>query len=98
MPNQSGETLAVYNPATGKQIYSAEVADESVMGAALQSAEAGFKVWSALPAVERGRILMKAVQLLRERNDELARIEVLDTGKPWQEASTVDVVTGADSI
>ncbi len=41
---------------------------------------------------------MKAVALLRERNDELARIEVIDTGKPWQEASVVDVVTGADSI
>jgi len=98
LPNQSGETLSVYNPATGEQIYTVEVADESVIEAALQSAGNGFTVWSAMPAVERGRILLKAVQLLRDRNDELARIEVLDTGKPWQEASVVDVVTGADSI
>jgi betaine-aldehyde dehydrogenase len=43
-------------------------------------------------------VLLKAVAILRERNDELAAIEVQDTGKPWQEASVVDVVTGADSI
>lgn len=41
---------------------------------------------------------VEAVSLLRQRNDELAKIEVLDTGKPWQEASVVDVVTGADAI
>ena len=96
--NQSGETLPVINPATGKHIYSVEIADEHVLKAAIQSAEQGFQIWSQMPAVERGRILLRAVKLLRERNDELARIEVKDTGKPWQEASTVDVVTGADAI
>lgn len=98
IPNTSGEVLPVYNPATGAQLYTIEVADDAVLKAALESAEAGFKAWSAMAAVERSRILNKAVALLRERNDELARIEVQDTGKPWQEASTVDVVTGADSI
>lgn len=36
--------------------------------------------------------------LLRENNDRLAEIEVLDTGKPIQEASVVDIQTGADVI
>lgn len=96
--NKSGETLSVVNPATGQQLYSVEVADEHVLQLALRSAEEGFKVWSGMPAVERSRVLLQAVKLLRERNDELARVEVLDTGKPWQEASVVDVVTGADSL
>ncbi len=96
--NRSGERLPVVNPATGKEIYHVEVADDHVLDAAIVSAEQGFHVWAATPAVERARILQRAVTLLRERNDELARIEVLDTGKPWQEASIVDVVTGADSI
>ena len=51
-----------------------------------------------MSATERSRILLNAVALLRARNDELAAIEVRDTGKPWQEASVVDVVTGADAI
>ncbi|MGD8908423.1 MAG: betaine-aldehyde dehydrogenase [Chromatiales bacterium] len=96
--NQSGETFDVINPASGKLAYRVEVADESVREAAISSARKGFAQWSALSGMERGRILQKAVALLRERNDELAEIEVLDTGKPWQEASVVDVVTGADSI
>jgi betaine-aldehyde dehydrogenase len=61
-------------------------------------AKQGFAIWSAMGAMERSRVLLKAVAILRERNDELAAIEVQDTGKPWQEASVVDVVTGADSI
>ncbi len=98
MDNATGQTFAVINPATGKEIYQVEVADDTVLEAAVKSAQKGFQTWSAMDAVQRGRILMKAVALLRERNDALARIEVLDTGKPFQEASQVDVVTGADVI
>ncbi|NVK37545.1 MAG: betaine-aldehyde dehydrogenase [Gammaproteobacteria bacterium] len=96
--NQSGETFDVVNPATGNVVYQVEVADDSVRDAAIKSAKQGFATWSAMTGMERSRILLKAVALLRERNDELAAIEVEDTGKPWQEASVVDVVTGADSI
>ncbi|WP_445945972.1 betaine-aldehyde dehydrogenase [Shewanella sp.] len=98
LANESGETFDVINPATGEVSYVVEVADEKVQQAAIESAKQGFKIWSAMSAMERGRILLKAVALLREKNDELAAIEVQDTGKPWQEASVVDVVTGADSI
>ena len=96
--NVSGERFAVLNPATGKPIYDVEVADESVLNAAIESARQGFRVWSNISAVERSRILLRAVALLRDRNDELARIEVADTGKPLQEAITVDIATGADAI
>ncbi|UQG59582.1 betaine-aldehyde dehydrogenase [Marinobacter sp. M3C] len=96
--NNTGEVFPVVNPATGKVIYEVEIADESVQQAAIESARAGFTEWAAMPAVQRSRILLKAVALLRERNDELAVIEVLDTGKPLQEAQAVDIVTGADSI
>ena len=51
-----------------------------------------------MTGAQRGRILMNAVRLLRERNDALARLEVLDTGKPISEASVVDVASGADAI
>ncbi|MAS26634.1 MAG: betaine-aldehyde dehydrogenase [Oceanospirillaceae bacterium] len=98
MANSSGDTFDVVNPATGEVIYKTEIADDSVREAAMTSAQKGFAEWSAMTGMERSRILLKAVALLRERNDELAKIEVLDTGKPWQEASVVDVVTGADSI
>lgn len=98
LANNTGESFAVVNPATGETAYHMEVADISIQEAAIASAKRGFEEWSAMTGMERSRILLKAVALLRERNDELAKIEVQDTGKPWQEASVVDVVTGADSI
>ncbi|MEO4045704.1 betaine-aldehyde dehydrogenase [Pseudomonas sp. CAU 1711] len=98
LANASGETFDVINPATGEAVYRVEVADESVLAAALDSAAEGQRQWVALGAMERSRILLRAVALLRARNDELAAIEVRDTGKPWQEAAVVDVQTGADSI
>jgi len=98
MANASGETFDVINPATGKVIYQVETADEKIKAATIDSAKRGFELWSLMSATERSRILLKAVTLLREANDELAKIEVLDTGKPWQEASVVDVASGADSI
>ncbi|MFT4939707.1 MAG: betaine-aldehyde dehydrogenase [Paraglaciecola sp.] len=98
LANQSGETFAVKNPATDEVIYHVEVADEFIQSAVIKSAKQGFAAWSVMMPIERSRILLKAVALLRERNDELAKIEVLDTGKPWQEAECVDVQTGADVI
>ncbi len=53
----------------------------------------GQKVWAAMSAMARSRILRKAVDILRERNDELARLETLDTGKPLSETAAVDIVT-----
>lgn len=98
LDNASGKTFDVINPATGALSYKVEVADDKIKAAAIASSQQGFSVWSAMTGLERNRILLKAVSILRQRNDELAMIEVVDTGKPWQEASVVDVVTGADSI
>ncbi|MFT6734049.1 MAG: betaine-aldehyde dehydrogenase [Polaribacter sp.] len=98
LSNQSSERFDVINPATGLVIYQVEVADESVKQAALKSAQQAFVIWAKMSGIERARILLKAVSLLRERNDLLAAIEVADTGKPWQEASVVDVQSGADAI
>lgn len=98
LANQSGELLDVINPATDEIIYQVEIADQSVQQAAIASAKQGFAVWSAMSGIERSRILLKAVALLRERNDVLAAVEVADTGKPWQEASVVDIQSGADAI
>lgn len=94
----TGRTIETVNPATGDVIASVQVAGAEEINAAIKSAEKGQKIWAAMTAVERSRILNKAVAILRERNDELARLESLDTGKPYSETSTVDIVTGADVL
>ena len=94
----SGETFETLNPATGEVLAEVQQAALADVDAAVESAKQGFKIWSAMTGTERGRILNKAVALLRERNDELAMLEVQDTGKPLQEANCVDIETGADVI
>ncbi|GAB55988.1 betaine aldehyde dehydrogenase [Glaciecola punicea ACAM 611] len=96
--NSDNACFDIINPATGNVIYAAQTACEALLEEALKSAQEGFNTWSKTPPIERARILQRASVMLRERNDELAKIEVLDTGKPWQEAVEVDVQTGADAI
>ena len=96
--SNSGEFFETINPATGEVIEQIGQASLKDVEGAIESAERGFAVWSSMTAVERSRILLKAVSILRERNDELAALEVMDTGKPLQEANCVDIHTGADVI
>ena len=96
--SNSDESFETINPATGQSIERIGQASLKDVEGAIESAEKGFAVWSAMTAVERSRILLKAVSLLRQRNDELAALEVMDTGKPLQEANCVDIHTGADVI
>ncbi len=94
----SKETFETINPATNQVICKVDQASASDIEKAVLSAEQGFAVWSAMSAIERSRILLKAVAILRERNDELAALEVMDTGKPLQEANCVDIISGADVL
>lgn len=96
--NKSGNTFDKINPATGKVIYKIEEADDYIIELAISSAKEAFAKWSSMAQIDRTRILQKATSLLRQYNDSLAEIEVLDTGKPLQEAIEVDIQTGADAI
>ncbi len=94
----SGKTFDTVNPATGEVIASIQSASQDDIDKAVKSAKEGQKVWAAMTAVERSRILLKAVEILRKRNDELAKLETADTGKAMSETATVDIVTGADVL
>ena len=94
----SGETFESINPFDGSSIAKIEKASPIDVDNALSSAQSAFKAWSATPHMARSRILLRAVAILRARNDEIATQETLDTGKPFSETSTVDVVTGADTL
>lgn len=94
----SGETFPNYNPATQELLSHVAIANEKDVDRAVESARAGFEEWKRYSGAKRGQILRKASDLLRQRNEELAHLEVLDTGKPIQEALSVDVLSGADAI
>lgn len=86
------------NPATGEVLAEVQIATQQDIERAVAAAERGQKIWASYTAMERSRVLRKAVDLLRERNAELAHLETLDTGKAYSETESVDVVTGADVL
>lgn len=86
------------NPATGEVIESIETASEADAAKAVASARSGFSQWSAMPPTARGRVLKKAAEIIRSRNEEISRIESEDTGKPLSESLVADALSGADAI
>ncbi|MEI7145901.1 betaine-aldehyde dehydrogenase [Pectobacterium brasiliense] len=92
------DTFEAINPANGDIIAHIQSATAADVDRAVSAAISGQKVWAAMTAMERSRILRRAVDILRERNDELALLETHDTGKPLSETRTVDIVTGADVL
>lgn len=94
----SGQTFDSINPANGEVIAQIQIASQEDINKAVESAQQGQKIWAAKTAIERARTLRKAVDLLRERNDDIAKIETADSGKAFSETSTVDIVTGADVL
>ncbi|CNC45519.1 betaine-aldehyde dehydrogenase [Yersinia pseudotuberculosis] len=94
----SGDTFDAVNPANGECIAQLQAANAQDVDKAVAAAKQGQPVWAAMTAMERSRILRRAVDILRDRNDELAAIETADTGKPLSETRSVDIVTGADVL
>jgi betaine-aldehyde dehydrogenase len=90
--------LTTINPATGAILAELPVDGPAQIEAAVARARAAQPAWAARTGIERGRILRRAADLLRARNDELAELETRDTGKPIRETRVVDVVSGADCL
>lgn len=91
-------SFVTVNPATGETLAEFKVSDAAEVDATVEKARAAQRLWSARTGAERGRILKRVADLLRQRNDELARLETRDTGKPIQETSVVDIMSGADCM
>ena len=94
----SGPVFRSVNPSNARPLADVHAATQPDVDSAIESARQAFHSWSTTPPIARSRILLRAVQRLRERNDDIAKVETLDTGKPFSETSTVDVVTGADVL
>lgn len=89
-------SFTVVNPATGDDLARVFVPTPLMVDHAIASAADAQVEWADVPGAERGRVLRRTAELLRDNNDRLAELEVKDTGKPIQEARCVDVLSGAD--
>src|SRR5215471_6214881 len=100
VPSASGKRFQTSNPATAEPI--AEVAEggqpdlDQAVAAARQAFESG--PWSAMKPRQRGRILMKAAELLLSRADAFGQVETMDNGKPIFEAAKIDMPAAAECL
>jgi betaine-aldehyde dehydrogenase len=92
----AGEKFASINPATGEVLGYVTAAGSAEVNAAVRAAQKAQAGWGAMTGTERARVLRRAADILRSRNQELAELETRDTGKPIQETRVVDVASGAD--
>jgi betaine-aldehyde dehydrogenase len=92
----AGERFASINPATGEVLGYVTAAGAVQVNAAVRAAQKAQAGWGDMTGTERARVLRRAAELLRSRNQELAELETRDTGKPIQETRVVDVASGAD--
>ncbi|MEX0343314.1 MAG: NAD-dependent succinate-semialdehyde dehydrogenase [Rhizobiaceae bacterium] len=95
--SSTGESLPVVNPATEETLADLPSASETDLDEALASSAKGFKVWRAMSSYERGRILIKGADLVRDRTEEIAVAITLENGKPLAEARA-EIGTVSDII
>ena len=94
----AGTPIDVIYPATGEVIARLHSATPQIIEQALTSAKRAQKAWAAMTGTERGRVLRRAADIMRERNRELSILETHDTGKPLQETLVADATSGADAL
>ena len=88
-------TLPVINPATEEVLGELPLASPADLDRALEAAQRSWPVWRALGPQQRGRILRKAADLLRERVEPIARLATIEEGKALAEAR-VELNVSAD--
>lgn len=93
-----GPELPVRYPYSGEVIATLREASVDQVAQATAAAAAAQPAWAARRPIERGRVLMRAALIIRERAEELALLETMDTGKPIQETRAADWPSGADAL
>ncbi len=94
----AGDAIPVIYPATGELIATVYSATPAIIDLALASAKRAQKEWASWTATDRGRVLRRAADIMRDRNHDLSVLETYDTGKPYQETSVADATSGADAL
>ncbi len=97
---QSGQTLTVLDPSTGKPLAEVAAGDKADVDVAVKAARRAFHSgrWSSMSHSERGRLLSRLADLIERDADELALLESLDGGNPVRSTRYVDVAMAIESL
>ncbi len=82
----SGETIAIRNPATGEMLGTVPKMGATETRRAIDAANAALPGWRAKAAGERAKLLRRWYELMLSHQDDLALIMTSEQGKPLAEA------------
>ncbi len=91
-----GTSIEVKNPATGELVDRVPSGTSEDVNRAVEAAEAAFDGWKQKTARERGMILFRAAETVRERHRDIAGLLTTEQGKPLKES--IDEVRGFAGI
>lgn len=99
-PTADGERrrLALADPANGRPIGEIEVATAADAAAAVERARKAQRDWAELPISERGRHMVRTLEVLLARQDDVIDTVIRETGKPRTEALQMEVYAVGDSL
>ncbi len=99
VPPASGRYFTTFNPATEQIIARVAEADADDVDSAVRSSRAAFEgEWSQMRAADRGRLLLKFADAIRDAKDELVELESLDSGKPVSTIRRQDMPAVLDTL
>ncbi|MGS2722869.1 NAD-dependent succinate-semialdehyde dehydrogenase [Porticoccus sp. GXU_MW_L64] len=93
----SGETLAVTNPASGELLADVVKCGSAETRRAIEAAAAAQDAWKHRPAKERAAFLRSWYNLIIQHQDDLAAILTAEQGKPLAEAKS-EILYGASYV
>ena len=84
-----GQKMPTYYPATGEVLHELPKGNANDIGSAIHAAEAAWLdgAWANMPALARGKLIMRMAQGIEEHIEVLAAIEAADVGKPFRQAA-----------
>jgi aldehyde dehydrogenase (NAD+) len=95
----SGRAFKTLNPATEEVIASVAEGNEVDVDLAVAAARRAFEgPWRTMRAADRGKILFRLVELMKQHADEIAALESLDAGKPIAGVLRQDLPAAIDTL
>jgi len=95
----SGRYFQTLNPATEAVIAEVAEADAADVDAAVRSARSAFEgEWGRMRAADRGQLLLKLAERIRQDSENLIQLESLDSGKPLAAVRRQDLPAVLDTL
>lgn len=95
---ESKNTYDNFNPYDQSLICKVSIASDEHLEEVMSVAKNAQKAWSKTSFKERAKVLLETARILRSQNDELARIETMDTARPIRETTCVDIVSACECL